>query len=161
MNTFDLVINNFTNGKCTIKFINLAIKCLLVQTHSKRSVILANCSVVYSSKPPQKLILQFDYKYFKPELFIKQSSAFKYFRNSRFFLSFHFSFPTIFNFLKKENKDLRSHPCHYLRKRASNAVRLFLSFWAHSLSKQNTCHSKEIRMTEIPLRTDFTSVDWL
>lgn len=160
MNTFDLVINNFTNGKCTIKFINLAIKCLLVQTHSKRywQIVVLCCVFEQTST---KIDLQFDYKYFKPELFIKQSSAFKYFRNSRFFLSFHFPFPTIFNFLKKENKELRSDPCHYLRKRASNAVRLFLSFWAHSLSKQNTCHSKEIRMTEIPLRTDFTSVDWL
>lgn len=160
MNTFDLVINNFTNGKCTIKFINLAIKCLLVQTHSKRSVILANCSVVYSSKPPQKLIYNL----------ITNTSNLSFSSNNLahlntsethafFFHSLSLSQPSYF--LKRENKELRSHPCHYLRKRASNAVRLFLSFWAHSLSKQNTCHSKEIRMTEIPLRTDFTSVDWL
>lgn len=134
MKTFDLVINNFTNGKCTIKFINLAIKCLLVQTHSKRSVILANCSVVYSSKPPQKLI----YNLITNTSNLSFSSNILAHLNTSethaFFLSFHFPFPTILN---KENKELRSHRCHYLRKRASNAVFFFFLFeiivWANKI----------------------------
>lgn len=88
-----------------------------------------------------KIDLQFDYKYFKPELFIKQSSAFKYFRNSRFFLSFHFPFPTIL-FLKEKEQGAQISPVPLPKKESQQCCTSF-SFFLSSQSEQTKYLSQQ------------------